>query len=490
VRNVKHRDSSVSWYGTILSIFVLSLPYLLAGEIGYSLGFLSHDHAHLLAKALMVRAAGRLEWLGFVYPPLPVLALIPFPTVHVAILLTAVCGGIIAWMVWLQLGRLRLDLWARVGILLGVMAACSSIYLASQNLSAVLALVLFLLAWPKFLAFTRFHQADAGFIAAIIMGVAFFASFYAPLFALGFTLLAPFFARLRSPQQGLAFILTLIFPTLGVIGAWMYLAWLFTGNPSSFLYDPGSSLLALFRPDEAFLSGRAMVSELFKRLLQAPLYLGVGVLVAWKQPGRVLVYLLPTMVMVAAWAMGWVFPLAFSIALLTLFALIGLPPEFPRRFQWLLLLGAVLQMVLSWLGTPIGEEALWKKAMFNGTLPEVMVEEPVIGQYLARLPCGSVLADDREAYRLIARAGTACPFVLPAYPKYGLALGQPARFVQYILISENRNEWLGSLSQRFIRGPALGFETVMRWKAWRLDALKPSVISWGENPAAQNKPLN
>ncbi|GBD09865.1 hypothetical protein HRbin22_02127 [Candidatus Thermoflexus japonica] len=456
----------IVWEG--IAISGLSLPFLIVGAASLSSGFLSHEHAHLIEKALLVRDRGRLEWIGFAYPPLPVLTLLPWPTPLAAMILASVSGGLLAWNVGRRLQFLAFPPWIRAGLLLSFVGMPTILFLATQRFGTTLALVLFLWAWQAYLAFTRHGRTDAGFLAGLIIGFAFYASFYAPAFALAFALAAPLFAHTRDPRHTLAILMVLAFPTAMTIGAWIYLSWLFTEQPLAFLYDPGSSMLIAFRPDEAFITPEAMAHELVQRLLNTPLYLGVGVLIARLQPRRLPAYLIPLLLMVGAWSMGGVFPRELSVALGALFALSGIPVRTPPRWGILVLILALLQLGADGFFIHYGERERWWAALW-AEKPSTAdtVEEEIAGR-LARLPCGSVLADDRQAYRLIARAGTACPFVLPPDPIFQVAVSRPERFVRWIIVAESPRGPIGPLEARYrLRAPP-GFVLEASWPGWYL----------------------
>lgn len=449
-----------------IAIGMLSLPYWVLGLEAMRLGFLSNDHAYLISKALMVQDRGRLEWIGFAYPPLPVMLLLPWPRPEMAVILSGLMAGTLAWAVWQRLDRLAFPQAIRVGLLVACMALPSVLFVATQNLSVALALLLFFLAWLQYLRFTRAGQTDAGFVAGMLIALGFFANFYAPFFAAAFALTFPLFVRPRSPSHALALWLVLLFPTLTTIGAWLYLSWLFTGDPLRFVYDPGSSLLAIFRPDEAFMAPAAVLAEGIRRGLAAPLYLGVGLIVAVYQPKRLPAYLVPLLLSPIAWSMGWAVPRTFDQALRILFALAGIPARTPRRMGWVLLALAGLQILADGSVLQSGEPARWWATLMAGPLAEDRIEQR-IGEELAHMPCRSILTDDRESFRLIARAGTACPFVLPPDPIFEIAVTRPDRFVEYVLVAERSDGWLGPLAARYRERPPTGFVPEPAWPGWR-----------------------
>lgn len=362
--------------------------------------------------------------------------------------------------------RVQLDSAVRVILLLAVMVAPSTVFQGTQSLSAILALLLLFAAWEMYVRFTRAERTDAGFVAALVVALAFFANFYAPFFAAAFAVSAPLFTRPRSRSHLVAMLLVLVFPSVAAVGGWMYLSWLFTGDGLRFVYDPNSSLMAAFRPEEAFLTTDLMLRESLRRALSTPLYLGVGVLIARYHLRRLPAYAIPVVLNFGAWSLGWAVPLAFDRSLRLLFAVAGIPGRVPRKLGGVLVVLALLQVVADGSTLMAGEPGRWWRALAGGPLPEDQVEQR-IGRELRRLPCGSVLADDREAYRLIARAGTACPFVLPPDPIFEMAVTAPARFVSHVLVAE-QPRGSGPLEWRYRTQPPRGFVAEFSWPGWRL----------------------
>jgi hypothetical protein len=451
-----------------LTIGVLSTPFLTTGLAALQAGFLSNEHAHLIEKALLIRDRGRVEWIGFAYPPLPALMLLIHPSPTTATILASLLGGLLAWSVWKRLEILPFPAWIRAGLLLSAIATPTSLFLATQRLGMICALLLFFWSWRLYLAFTRHGRTDAAFLSALLIGFSFYASFYAPAFAIAFALSTPLFTRLRGIRHAIAILLVMLFPSALSIGAWMYLAWLFTGAPLGFLYEPGSSLLAALRPEEAFLSPTPMIRELLQRLISAPLYIGAGLLIAWQQPRRLPAYLIPLALNWLAWNLGWAFPRELSLSLWILFALSGIPARTPRRWGLPLLLLALLQIPTGWFATRQGEMERWWTVVFEKQAPEVEAMEREIATYLRSQTCGSVLADDRHAYRIIALAGTACPFILPPDPIFDLAVSQPARFVAYVLVPDTGDGFPTPLEARYRQRPPTGFRLEITWPGWKL----------------------
>lgn len=91
-----------------------------------------------------------------------------------------------------------------------------------------------------------------------------------------------------------------------------------------------------------------------------------------------------------------------------------------------------------------------------------------IGRRLQQAPPRQVLTDDRSAYRLIARTGTARPFLLPPDPEFLLALNAPEAYVDYILLPTDSVPGVDLVADRYSRRPPDGFVVDATWPGWVL----------------------
>jgi len=455
----------------LLSVAILALPFLVIGYLANQSLFISNHHAHLIEKALMVRDRGRVELIGFVYPPLPFFLLLPRPHPMLATALAALAGGATLWVLWHEVNRLPFPRLVQVLLLLLPMSAPGLLYLASQSMGDILALLLFLIAWKEYLAFTREGHTRSGFIAGLALGCAFFVNYYAVLYAIPYALLVPLFLKERRPSAAMAGAFVLFFPVLLAVGAWCYISWVFTSDPLRFLHDPGSCLFVYARPGGDMLpigwplALRAAIRDLFI----APLYLVTALVMAWKWPSRLPIFLIPLLLITAARAFGMLYPEHFAIGTYTVVALAAMNPRMSSRLWPVFLIAAALHLVVGSVIPPQGELAVWSQAIRTGQAAAKDYEEQTIGTYLAQMPQRSVLLDDRIAYRIVARAGTARPFLLPADALYPLAESQPVRFVSYVLVPAQPLASVGGrLASVYPTEPPLGFRLKTVWSNWLL----------------------
>lgn len=450
---------------------VLALPFLVAAYQLAGSHFISNHHAHLIEKALIVLDRGRLELIGFVYPPLPFLLLLLWPVPLVAMTLAALAGGGMAWVLWQRLMVLPFPRIVQALLLIAPLSVPSMLYLGTQAFGEMLVLLLVLIAWVSFLNFTRAGETRAGFLAGLSLGAGFFANFYAAVYAVPFALLAPLFMKDRRRGAAIAAAFVLLFPVVTAVLSWSYLSWLFTGDFLNFARDPGSSVFVYTKgaSEDLPLGWPLALRATAHDVLSSPLYLISGLIVARLWPSRLLGFLVPLGLITGFRAAGLVYADYFAVGTLTVVALAALPPHTPSRWWPVLLLAAGVHV---WIGyaTPLkGEPAAWARAMTSTQTGESDRQEQVIASHLAQKQARSVLVDDRIAYRIVSRAGTARPFVLPADALYGIAESQPAEFVQYVLVPALPSSGSGSrLATVYPVDPPQGVRLVTSWRDWRL----------------------
>lgn len=458
-------------WARLMPTLALALPFLTVGYVANSRLFMSDEHARLLSNALIVVDRGRAELIGYVYPPLPFFLLLPWPCTIALVAVAALSGGALTRALWGRLSALPVPTFARMALLVAVMAAPTSLYLATQSLVETLALLLLVISWSNYLAFVQEGETRAGFAAGLALGTALFVSQYTLLYATVYILLTPTLITTRGSGSEVSATLVLLFPVAVSIGAWSYISWAFTGDPLYFLRAPGSSLLVYARPNttELSLGWPLALRSTLRDLMASPLYLGVGLVVAILWPIRLPVFLVPVALITAARAYGLVYPDYFAISTYAVTALIALRPGIPQRFWPALLAAAIIHLTAGYLVPLQGEMAEWGRAMRTGQITASSLEEQEVGRQLAGMPARSVLLDDRIAYRIVARAETSKPFLLPVDGLYRLAESQPSLFVSYVLApAEPIPSVGGHVASSYPTKAPRNFSLEGSWTGWRL----------------------
>jgi hypothetical protein len=451
---------------------VLAMPFLLcAYQTGHSL-FISNAHAHLLEKALLVLDRRRFELIGFVYPPLPFLLLLLCPSPAMASVLAALTGGVIGWILWTRcLNEVAFPRPVRIVILLAFLTTPPTLYMATQSVGEILSLLFFLLAWIQYLKFTRSGQTSSGFLAGLILAIAFFVNHLAGVYGILYALCVPLFSRDKSPRAMIAAAAVLCFPVLAAIGSWIYLNWIFSGDALRFLNDPASSLFVYGRgggmqlPVGWAMSWRAALHE----STLVPLYIAVIVLVGWKNPSRLLPLAAPLVVTTLLRTAGLFMPDYLAIATYTVVSIAGISRTLSTRCGPILAGAACLQIVLLFTTPLPGEPSSWMTSLVSGKPRLSDQRELEVASYLSQMPGRSVLVDDRVAYRVVARANTVRPFILPADSLYNLAELRPAGFVSYVLAPASpANFSSGRVATVYSTRAPAQFQKMISWPDWQL----------------------
>ncbi|HVU12068.1 MAG TPA: hypothetical protein VHD90_12360 [Phototrophicaceae bacterium] len=463
-------DVSISPSAQLLALLALSLPYLLLGWLTQTSLFLGDSYAHLLARTLVALGDGRLENVVLGYPLIPSLLAALRPAPSTLMIGAALTAGATLWLLWRTLAAAPMNVIARLVLLFAFAVVPTTTFLATQSFGEMLALFLFVIAWNNYVAFARTNTTWKGFVAGLLIGLAFFVNLYALVYGLILILFAPFYLydrRAGSFRQQRARILTgtvvIAFPALASFLAWTYLSWLFTGDPFSYVRDVISPLSAFADSASAPLLGwSAVLNASLSDVLRLPLYLAVGIVTIVCAPHRFLTLLMPLLVIVVTRALGWAYTEPFALATLTVVALVGLPLH--KRLAWLLIPAALLQIAFAYgLADRSTEQTDWRNVLFTDAPTLQAQTEAQIAARLAVAPPHSVLIDSSANDRLIARMGTALPLMDADNAAYELATSAPAQYVDFIVIIDG-----DQLAQRFDLAPPQGFILDTSWSGGRL----------------------
>ena len=467
----------LSWMAHLFGVLLFSLPYLLLGYFSHRLLFVSNIHAQTIMKVLLSLEQGKLELIGFAYPPLPSLVALIYPKPITLMVAASLASGALMWVLWDHLRETRLSLFSRSMLLLGLGIVPSGAFLMTQSFNESASLLLFLLSWRSFVQFTRDNKTDQGFFAGLILGLAFYFSVYALLYAVMYALLAPFFyewaddlpkeKRLPAAVTGM---LVISFPTMIGFLSWTYLNWLFTGDLWYFLNDPIAPIYTYLQSEPVYRSGwQAAFEQTYFDLVRSPIYLLVGLITIYHARRHFPIYILPVVLITTVRATGFTYPEAFALSSYLVLGLMAIPRNTSRSWEPILILGVLLHIFVGYLGMEITPEIQrWQAMIKSGTSLESDQWEISIGQRLAFAPQGSILADDHSAYRLIMHAGTTRPFLLPYDAEWELALNDPPEDIQYILVATEEAGFRDRLAERSLFGVPPGFVVEAKWPGWTI----------------------
>lgn len=471
------KNSSLNLGYQLLFSVMLAIPFVWLAWLAQSNLYLSNQHAHLITKALQALQRGRLEIIGFTYPPLPFLLTALYPKPFTPAVIAALAGGATAWLLLSHLIQVPFPAIGKIILVFSLAILPASLFIATQSMGDMVTLLLFLIAWNQFIRFTRAGETWSGFVAGLVLGLAFFFNPYALIYGLIYALASPLFYHWenkpllqRNWQDDLTLVVVIAFPTLLAFFSWSYLNWVFSGNPWRFLNDPASPLFTYMNPEIAPAYGlQAALWSSLNDLIRLPLYPLIGIIVLTVSPRRFLAYLTPFLVSILVRSFGFAYPQPFALTIYSVVAIAGIPRRAPKIWGWILIPVALVNLLIAFSTMQQSSELRsWENLLVNQK-PESSDEfEWKVAQIFAQAPPGSILTDDRSSYRIIARAETSKPFLLPGDTEFILALSAPQRYVNYILIPTGE-VWGGDqVAARFGDHEPAHFVLEAAWPGWKL----------------------
>jgi len=208
-------------------------------------------------------------------------------------------AGLSALLAWRQMQTSSLPRWLAAVLVGTFFGAPGLVFAAGMDGSDLLALLLLVGAWRQYTRFAYRGVTWSGFIAGLLLGLAFFASYLTLVFVIPFALAAPLHLSRREDGAlaaegrshaiiaGVAVIAT---PGAFALLSWLYMQWV-TGIPFRLPSSTGSLSFGIDHLSSFF----DIVRSLGVDLIRVPLYVVVGVLVARRGTRQTVAYLFPLM---------------------------------------------------------------------------------------------------------------------------------------------------------------------------------------------------
>src|SRR5579875_2324730 len=316
------------------------------------------------------------------------------------------------------------------------------VYLATRDYASLLLGALLAAATYGALRFLEDRYSLPLFLAGTILGSAFFIEYRCllllPVFAGGVALSA----LRRSRSEALGLMLTITLPSLFFALSWMYINWIFLGDPLLFV-----------RVQEKVFASRAP-------LVVDPLTIGRGLLIAlpyvaglgcaaagekrWSL-SRLCVYLVPlwfAAIELVTRGARPEFGLLAPLILTSLMAARSLRDAVPMR------LALLAGFAASFLGTPAAPPGVANIGDFRA-----------LANVLAGHPGGPVLLDDGIFYPVVAFSSDTRRFILPYQARFRAAIEAPGSFARYVVVAPNDpNDQVAAAHPSVARGVLNGFE--------------------------------
>lgn len=417
----------------LLLALAVALPLVLVAAGMAHDGWLSDTHGAFLHRVRFALERGRLELLGFEYPPLPFLLLIPWASATATWVLGGLAVTALAWLVLdecterrsiLPLTLLVAALWTPIGL-----------HLVIGDFNEAIGLLALFIGWRHYRRWWSTRQTIHGLRTGLWLGLAFYTSPLGLAVAMVAGAILPLvFPRLQIPPFASQLVL-LVFPGLAAAATWAYLSWVFVGHVAFPFtpWEPGSPVLG----------------EILRWSIP---YLAVSALL-WLRPSATAAgVLLPLGLLWLANRIGWHFSLAFAVVLLTLVAIVSLPRQLDRAVRTLLAAVAVTQAVIAWVTWPLPVRTEADRAA------------EAVAQALATAPARSILIDDRHAEALLKWAPSLEPYLTTRDTGFEIAMSEPLTTVRYVLTMASDSAV--TLDAR--RFPPRGFVRAWHWRGYTL----------------------
>lgn len=488
---------------------------LLLGFAAVAVWVLAHGYAsefslHRWSKVVASTDAGefRIENIGLFYPHAPIYLLALFhglpgtASAHAPHFLGVLAGAVL-FMFWNQhLRRKGYTLRQRLGFLALMATHPFVLWAVTSGLHNALTLLgFYLFCYGCYLVVSQ-HDVRALVFVAMMLAAFFYTDERTLFVFLALLPLIPFLASPRMARESLASVYAIMaFPLLVAVGAWLYMNWIFHGNPWSFLEAPDSSFRGawqdvgqspwLLRWGGQWLMPTLVAAGMALAAFPVAGYLGWRFFRKRRQwvAGMVL-FVHPVIaagLATAAFFLQNILGMVFLLAGAVMGMLLIMPRLRGARVAHLLGLLA-LGNLAGW-GVMAGEgdrEVLaWRAGLLGQGVPAAQAGEDVrLGEWL-REHGGETLLDDRVAYRAIVARGHGRGLILPFSIRFKNAVKSRDPGVAQILVlnPQARRASMDRVGERFprlFREGMPGYERVYDSGVWRV--YRRMDITVGEGP--------
>ena len=453
----------------------ISAGLYMLGEYLFAHGFISLNLLFFAEKARLAIAGEppRLVNIGFVYPPLSFILMMPFnnPVVAQAVIAGATLTGVFRFLDH----RVTDDTRRRIAKSYMLISPVF-LFLTVENYGFLLLAVLLALAVFYLGRYIDYGYSLYLFAAGTLYGLTFFIDFrtIVLLIVLIPAVVAPLYRK--SLPQAISVSLTIALPLIFMAAAWIYVNWIFLGDGLAFV-SGRSSFFRTFVADTELLSlsGDAFATLAYAaKLLVISLpvtccyFVGLGLL-----RSNVSAYLLPTwaiycfpIVMMSTTLYAGIFAPAVSFLsffLLTFFF------ELPRmRRSKILVASMIVSFAFSFIGplySPNSEERQFTQAIFTGHVQPNIDEYEQVSGYLLQHEGGRILVDDTIFYPVVYLVNEPRRFILPYQYDFDTALANPRAMARFVVGSRNAHaDGITSIHQTIADGYLRDYNLVFSTK--------------------------
>lgn len=460
---------SYSLFAALLLGFAALALWLLAH------GYVSEFSLHRWSKVVSIADSGefRLENIGLFYPHAPIYLLALFhglpgaANAH-APHFAAVLAGAGLFMFWNQhMRRKGYTLRQRLGFIALLGTHPFVLWAVTSGLHNALTLLgFYLFCYGCYLVVSQ-HDVRALVFVAFMLAAFFFTDERTLFLFLALLPLVPFLASPRMVEESLPSVYAVMaFPLLVAFAAWLYMNWIFHGDPWSFLETPDASFRGAWNEVGVSPWLLAYGGEWLRPILVATgLVLAAFPMAAYllwhfmhkrRQvvAGLVLCIhpIIATGLATAGFFLADVLDMVFMLAAVSMALLLIMPRVQGRRIARLMLLLAVGNL-LGWVVMAREESPdvkSWRDSLLARAPVDPHAADRRLGEWLHGND-GETMLDDRLAYRAIVARGHGRSLVLPFSPRFKNAVKAREPGIAQLVVRnpQTPNAGLDRVGQRY-----------------------------------------
>ncbi len=445
------------FFAILFTLFILY--FYISQELFFKFDYIHSNLLFFAEKALIAVQSGfRVENIGFVYPPI---AFVPFLIVNDPILVPSIIStSLSTFLITYLIKNYKTEALSILSVSI-IMLNPLYLFLASQRFDVLLFYILLSLSVFYTVRHIETKYSLYIFVAGLLLGITFFVDFRSlfvvPVYFISLFLLT---SKEKFPYR-VAILAVKITPVVFFLFSWLYLNWIFTGNPLNFIQSPYSFFRSEPVIDEFIQASGSFIRSLFLTLKQLffnsllilPYFLVIPYIKRFKilyTTPLFLVYIIPIFVFYFSIYFGMFFPYMYSSVLFLLFSLI-----FAFYLRIANSKSYLFSMIIAFLSAffiPNHSKDLNEKEFIGSlkgrSIPEriSIKEDRIIAKLLISYGCKRTLSDDAYTFPVVYFTGSSNIFILPHNYTYYTALSNPITFADCLLISRNSKD---AIKRRF-----------------------------------------
>ena len=349
----------------------VAVPFVALADLANVAGGPSQENEALHRQAASLHwASEQLGWVAHAYPPLTLAIARFFPDGARGLAIAGgLCTGILVQLTIERLLLRAVPLASATLLTAAVVLTPAFWFVATQDFSAFLTLILLSVALTGLLDFTFNRSTESGFIAGIGFGLATMCDLAALPFAVAGALatlfVAPQAKAVREIARRRAAATVVLFPSAAALAGWAFLQWRFSGSWTKSFSDTGPMLFRF--PGGVWVSLARAASSVGHDLVFAPILVAATVLLFARRPSSVFACLAFVGCVIANLWVGAPLSSPTVVVLLGVVALVLVPERLTAAERAALWACAALQVTLAFGGLHLGltPVADWAHRLFS-----------------------------------------------------------------------------------------------------------------------------